>query len=59
MSHQTQTATGGKTFILIVEDSLPQAVFLRRVLEKASYQVAQAGNGIEARDLLPRSSSAT
>ena len=52
MSHQTQTATGGKTFILIVEDSLPQAVFLRRVLEKASYQVAQAGNGIEARDLL-------
>lgn len=48
----TQPATAGKNLILIVEDSLPQAVFLRRVLEKAGYQVTQAGNGGEALDRL-------
>lgn len=41
-----------KATILIVEDSLPQAVFLRRILEKAGYAVVHAGNGVEALDLL-------
>jgi two-component system cell cycle response regulator len=44
--------TGAKPFVLIVEDSLTQAVFLRRILEKAGYEVALAGNGAEALDLL-------
>jgi CheY-like chemotaxis protein len=43
---------GGKPLILIVEDSLPQCVFLRRTLEKAGYEVAAATNGVEALDLL-------
>lgn len=43
---------GNKPIILIVEDSLPQAVFLRRILEKSGYEVVAAGNGAEALDLL-------
>jgi DNA-binding response OmpR family regulator len=43
---------GGKSLVLIVEDSLPQAVFLRRALEKAGYEVATAANGVEALDRL-------
>jgi two-component system cell cycle response regulator len=50
----TQPATGQKNLIHIVEDSLPQAVFLRRVLEKAGYQVTQAGHGGEALNQLER-----
>ncbi len=51
MSAAIQPA-GEKPFILIVEDSLTQAVFLRRILEKAGYEVVLAGNGAEALDLL-------
>ena len=46
------TLTGGNNLILIVEDSLPQSVFLRRTLEKAGYEVAAAANGVEALALL-------
>jgi two-component system cell cycle response regulator len=49
---QTTDTNGQKTFILIVEDSLTQAVFLRRILEKAGYAVSLAGNGVEALDFL-------
>jgi hypothetical protein len=38
------TLPGGKNLVLIVEDSLPQAVFLRGTLEKAGYEVATAAN---------------
>jgi two-component system cell cycle response regulator len=48
----TSQPTSTKPLILIVEDSLTQAVFLRRILEKAGYGVALAGNGAEALDLL-------
>ena len=41
-----------KPFILIVEDSAPQANFLRSLLEAAQYDVARAVNGAEALDLL-------
>ncbi len=49
---QTTDTNGHKTYILIVEDSLPQAVFLRRILEKTNYEVDLASNGAEALDLL-------
>jgi len=49
---QTTNTHEQNNFILIVEDSLPQAVFLRRTLEKAGYQVVSATNGVEALDLL-------
>jgi DNA-binding response OmpR family regulator len=55
---ETTLPAGDKKLILIVEDSLPQAVFLKRILEKAGYQVAQAGNGVEALDLLELQSPA-
>ncbi|HEX7652305.1 MAG TPA: response regulator [Verrucomicrobiae bacterium] len=45
-------STGPKKFILIVEDSLPQAVVLRRLLEQSGYEVVHAHNGAEALDLL-------
>ena len=50
--NDTTDTNGQKIFILIVEDSLPQAVFLRRILEKSNYEVALASNGVEALDLL-------
>lgn len=49
---QTTDTNGPKKLILIVEDSLPQAVFLRRILEKSNYDVALASNGAEALDVL-------
>ena len=52
--NDTTEFIGEKIFILIVEDSLTQAVFLRRILEKSDYEVALAGNGAEALDLLER-----
>lgn len=56
--NEIQPVTNRNTFILIVEDSLTQAVFLRQLLEKAGYKVACAGNGVEALNLLERSQPA-
>jgi len=41
-----------KAFILIVEDSAPQANFLRMLLEAANYEVARAVHGADALDLI-------
>ncbi len=48
----TSILPGEKAFILIVEDSAPQANFLRLLLEAAGCEVAHAVHGADALDLL-------
>jgi two-component system response regulator VanR len=50
--NDTLQSPGAKPLILVVEDSLTQAVFLRRILEKAGYDVMLAGDGQQALEQL-------
>ena len=43
---------GANALILMVEDSLTQAGFLRSILEAENYEVVHATNGVEALDLM-------
>lgn len=40
--------------VLVIDDMLPNRVLLRKVLKNAGYAVVEAGNGIEALELLMR-----
>jgi len=50
--NDTPQLAGARPLILVVEDSLTQAVFLRRILEKAGYDVTLAGDGQQALEQL-------